>query len=107
MQTIEMRSIEDLRAYLKRVPRERARHIRELSVCTQPSASVDAWCSSDDGDRGTADLSALLMACVKLEKLSLQLWGSPASSFVSSFAHLKRLHTLSISNVAPDEHMPM
>ena len=107
MQTVDIRSMEGLKAYLERVPREYARHIRELAVCTRPEAPVDAWCTQDDGSRGTSELETLVTACAKLEKLSLRLWGSPAPTIISSFEHLDRLHTLSVSNAAPEEHMLM
>lgn len=97
--------MDQLRAFLKRVPRAHCRHIRDLWISTKPDAPVDAWCSTDDGDRGTTQLTALLGACEKLETLALRLWGSPAPSVVASFKHLDRLRTLSIGNAAPDEHL--
>jgi hypothetical protein len=103
---VTLKSLEDLRSYTSQVSAESTRHVRELSLSTAPSAACDVW-SMPEEDRGTGALAALLLTCENLQTLSLHLWGCPLPSIVPAFAHLGRLHTLSIANAAPDDHLPL
>jgi hypothetical protein len=109
-------SIDSIRLFLERAPLRGAKAVRHLTVSTQlkPTSSYEVgylcglWDIPEDHESASSDVvKTLLERCSELETLELELCGTLLPVVMPAFTQLARVHTLKVTNVASEEHLPV